>query len=92
MAGTAMYEKKKAISVLPFSYLFTKIQFFQNGTVPENVAVTEIIEKSPAFTNQSEKCTLGGKILLADFQVFCKVIYPVGKQGNLTFSSTGIGF
>ena len=92
MAGKAMYEKKKAISLLPFSCLFTKIQFFQNGTIPENIAITEVIEQPPAFTNQPEKCTLGGEVFFADLQVLSKVIYPVGKQGNLTFSSTGIGF
>ena len=44
--------------------LFSKIQVGQNGPVPFDICVLEVIEQLFAFTNQFHQALLRGKILL----------------------------
>ena len=91
MAESAIYEKKKAISELPCFLIYGDSVLSESNGIFQ-YRLPKIIKEPSALSNQSEKGTLGRKILLAYFKMLGKVIDPESKQGNLTLRGSGIGF
>ena len=75
---------------LPALSLLSEIQSCQDGTIPLDVLLLQVVEKAPALTDHLEKAATAVMVVLVVGKVLVEVVDPLGKQRDLHLGGTGI--
>lgn len=65
--------------------LSSQTEGFDNGAIPLNILVFDIIEQSPASADQHQKSSSGMVVFGVNLEMFRQIGYAVRNEANLHF-------
>ena len=72
--------------------LLTKAQFSDDGTVPLNVLLLEVVEQVSSVADHLQQAAAGMMVLFVDLHMLGQVVDPFSQKGDLHLGRTGIPF
>ena len=77
--------KTRSLKSIRFKLLLTDAELGDNGTIPLDVDLCQVVEKVSPLADHFQEAAAGVMVLLVDAQVIGEVVDSLGENGDLHF-------